>query len=206
MKTRIAIASLLTILMITQGKAQTNLSFGVRAGINFQNLTGKDITGDKYVNKLKTGFNIGANVEVPVATDFYLQPGVLFSAKGAKYDNADDKTNLSYIEVPVYFIYKPVLGAGKLLLGVGPYAAFAVGGKYKTGNTSTDVDFGDQPGDIKRFDAGGNFLVGYELSNHLSAQLNAGLGLININNREQGDSKSSLKNTGFGVSVGYRFN
>jgi hypothetical protein len=59
---------------------------------------------------------------------------------------------------------------------------------------------------LKRFDAGGNFLVGYELSNHLSAQLNAGLGLININNRGQGDTKSSLKNTGFGLSLGYRFN
>ncbi|MCW3117581.1 MAG: hypothetical protein JWM28_1663 [Chitinophagaceae bacterium] len=206
MKTKIVIVSLLTVLIITNTKAQTNLSFGVRAGVNFQNLTGKDDAGDKYSNKLKTGFNLGANVEIPVATDFYLQPGVLFSTKGAKYKNIDAKTNLSYIEIPVNFIYKPVLGDGKLLLGVGPYAAFGIGGKDKVGNTSSDVQFGSQPGEIKRFDAGGNFLVGYELSNHLSAQLNAGLGLVNINNRPDGDTKSSLKNTGFGVSLGYRFN
>jgi len=35
--------------------------------------------------------------------------------------------------------------------------------------------------------------------------LNAGLGLINMYNRPDGDSESSLKNTGFGVSLGYRF-
>jgi hypothetical protein len=89
---------------------------------------------------------------------------------------------------------------------VGPYAAFGIGGKDRLGNTDTDIKFGSAPDEFKRFDAGGNFLFGYELSNKLSAQLNAGLGLVNINNRGIGDTKSSLKNTGFGVSVGYRFN
>jgi len=206
MKAKIAIASLLTVLLISQARAQSGVTFGVRAGINFQNLTGKDEQGDKYSNKLKTGFHIGGNAEIPVAPDFYLQPGLLFSTKGAKFKNSDVKTNLSYIEIPVNFIYKPVLGDGKLLLGVGPYAAFAVGGKYKSGSMSTDIKFGSNTDDdMKRFDAGGNFLVGYELSNHLSAQLNAGLGLVNIGNRAPGDSKSSLKNTGFGLSIGYRF-
>ena len=70
---------------------------------------------------------------------------------------------------------------------------------------SDDIKFGSNPDEMKRFDAGANFLAGYELSNHFSAQLNAGLGLINLVNREQGDTKSSLKNTGFGLSLGYRF-
>ena len=206
MKTKIAIVSLLTVLLVTKAGAQNGVTFGLRAGINFQNLTGKDEAGDKYSNKLKTGFNIGANAEIPVATDFYLQPGVLFSTKGAKYNDNDSKTNLSYIEIPVNFLYKPVLGEGKLLLGVGPYAAFAVGGKFKSGGISSDINFGSNADDdVKRFDAGANFLFGYELSNHLSAQLNAGLGLVNISNRQPGDTKSSLKNTGFGVSLGYRF-
>jgi len=206
MKAKIAIVSLLTVLLISQARAQSGVTFCVRAGINFQNLTGKDEQGDKYSNKLKTGFHIGGNAEIPVAPDFYLQPGLLFSTKGAKFKNSDVKTNLSYVEIPVNFIYKPVLGDGKLLLGVGPYAAFAVGGKYKSGSASTDIKFGSSTDDdMKRFDAGGNFLVGYELSNHLSAQLNAGLGLVNIGNRAPGDSKSSLKNTGFGLSIGYRF-
>ena len=66
-----------------------------------------------------------------------------------------------------------------------------------------DIDFGDD-GELKRFDAGANFLAGYEFSNKLSFQLNAGLGLVNILNTESGDD-AKLKNTGFGISLGYRF-
>src|SRR3954464_11000516 len=118
MKRIILSCTLLSLVCICHAQTQ-NISFGVRAGVNFQNLTGKDASGDKYENKLKTGFDIGANVEIPVATDFYLQPGVLFATKGASQKVGDGKTNLSYIEIPVNFIYKPLLGAGHLLLGVG---------------------------------------------------------------------------------------
>jgi len=209
MKTKSLIVAVVIFLAGTSAFAQTSdgVTFGVRAGINFQNLNGKDASGDKLDNKLKTGFHVGANAEIPVATDFYVQPGVLFSTKGAKNDGIINlKWNLSYIEIPVNFLYKPVLGDGKLLLGFGPYAAFAVGGNTESGDVKVDINFGNGNGDdMKRFDAGANFLAGYEFSNKLSFQLNAGLGLLNLANRSDGDTKSSIKNTGFGVSVGYRF-
>jgi hypothetical protein len=207
MKMRIVIVAVLAFLVTANGFAQEDISLGVRAGVNFQNLTGKYSNGDKYSNKLIAAFNGGANVEIPVATDFYVQPGLLFSTKGAKTkDGLDSKINLSYLELPVNFLYKPELGNGKLLIGFGPYAALAVGGKYKIGSTKTNVVFGKDPGKIKRLDAGANFLAGYEFSNKLSFQLNSGLGLVNLTNRTPGDGKSSLKNVGFGVSAGYRFN
>ncbi len=118
----------------------------------------------------------------------------------------EGKTTLSYIELPVNFIYKPELGEGRMILGFGPYAAYGIGGKAKIDDSESDVAFGDEPWETKRFDAGANLLAGYEFSNKLSFQLNAGLGLVNINNRAENDSKSTTKNTGFGVSLGYRFN
>ena len=117
---------------------KSGLSFGLRAGVNFQNINGKNENGDNLSNKLVPRFHIGANVELPVATDFYLQPGLLFSTKGAKAEEMvggqmmTEKINLSYLEVPVNFLYKPVLGKGKLLLGFGPYIAFGLGGKVKS--------------------------------------------------------------------------
>lgn len=199
-------------------KAQESTTFGIRAGVNFQNINGEDYQGKDLDNKLKTGFHVGVNAEVPVAPEFYVQPGVLFSTKGAKSDVDEDiKVNLSYIEVPINFLYKPTLGAGKLLLGIGPYVAFAVGGKYTDANgKKTDFKFEN---DItaaqyltgtpyaKRLDFGGNFLVGYELSSKISAQLNAQLGMAKINPKIEGVSndESKSKNTGFGVSLGYRF-
>lgn len=209
MKTKSVIVAAIIFLAGTSAFAQTanGVTFGIRAGVNFQNLNGKDASGDKLDNKLKTGFHVGANAEIPVATDFYVQPGALFSTKGAKNDGSIDfKWNLSYIEIPVNFLYKPVLGDGKLLLGFGPYAAFAIGGNAESGDVKVDIDFGSDDGDdLKGFDAGANFLAGYEFSNKLSFQLNAGLGLLNLANRPNGDNESSIKNTGFGVSLGYRF-
>ena len=79
------------------------------------------------------------------------------------------------------------------------------GGNVKGGNTDIDIEFGNGDGETKRFDAGANLLAGYEFSNRFSFQLNAGLGLINMYNRPDDDNETTLKNTGFGVSLGYRF-
>lgn len=188
-----------------------NTTFGIRAGVNFQNLNGKDESDRNLKNKMKVGFNIGANAEIPIAQDFYVQPGLLFSTKGAKLENTDIKVNLSYLEIPINLLYKPVLGDGKLLLGFGPYLGFAVGGKVD----DTDIKFekeisqaesGNGTPYLKRFDAGANLLVGYELSSRISAQLNAQLGLVNIQPKITGlDTDAKTKNTGFGISIGYRF-
>jgi hypothetical protein len=190
-------------------------TFGIRAGVNFQNINGDDYDGDKLDFKLKTGFHVGVNAEIPIAPEFYIQPGLLFSTKGAKVDDdADTKINISYLEIPVNFLYKPMLGTGNLLLGFGPYAAFGIGGKVKSDDGDVDIKFdsdvdpdeldGEVP--LKRFDFGANFLAGYEFSNKVSVQLNAQLGLVKINPKFNGeDTDAKYKNTGFGVSVGYRF-
>ena len=215
---------LAAITFIAEAQTSDHPSFGFRAGINFQNINGKDENGDKLSNKIVPRFHIGVNAELPIATDFYVQPGLLFSTKGAKSTEpiggqpADQKLNLSYLEVPVNLLYKPVLGKGKLILGFGPYIAFGLAGSVKTegsGQTATtDVKFKNtvKPSDpagkayFKPVDAGANLLFGYELSNKWSAQLNAQLGLTKINPSNEGASndKSSWKNTGFGVSIGYR--
>ncbi len=208
MKAKMLFYSVIASLLLTvPALAQSDVTFGIRAGVNFQNLNGKDADGHKLENDLKTGFNAGVNAEIPVGIDFYLQPGLLFSTKGAKYDiqGTEITRNISYLELPINFLYKPELGEGHLLLGFGPYAAYAVGGKIKGGSTDIDMEFGNEIGETKPFDAGANLLAGYEFSNNLSFQLNAGLGLINMYNRPNDDSETSLKNTGFGVSLGYRF-
>jgi Outer membrane protein beta-barrel domain len=196
------------LLLATNSFSQT--SFAVRAGIQFFNLNGKDENGDNLGNKLNTGFHIGANAEIPVAEDFYVQPELLFSVKGAKtkYSGSDVKTKLNYLELPVNFLYKPALGEGKLLLGFGPYLAYGLGGKVTDGSNEADVKFDNSPGTsldavyLKPIDAGANILFGYEFANRVSAQFNAQLGLVNINPYS---SDAVIKNTGFGFSVGYRF-
>lgn len=228
---KIIILSMTLILLTSVSNGQktatqqaTETSFGIRGGINFQNINGKDGNGDKMENDLVTRFHIGVNAEIPVAPDFYFQPGLLFTTKGAKNKSVilsqtvTTKYNLAYLELPLNLVYKPVLGSGRLILGFGPYIGFGIGGKakYEGGSLSAEEDIkfkskvkSSDPDDVvyfKPLDAGANLVAGYEFSNKVSFQLNTQLGLTKINPEYEGavNDKSSYKNTGFGVSVGYR--
>jgi hypothetical protein len=188
-------------------------TLGLRGGVNFQNINGKNSSGDKLENKLLTGFHGGLNIEIPVGSGFYVQPGLLYSRKGAKLENSDTKAKLSYIDVPVSLVYKPVLGTGNMLLGFGPYVGFGLGGKVNNGNNEVDIEFNNDPVNtlsytrFKKLDAGANLLAGYEFNNKVSFQLNAQLGLVDINPEmiNASNDKTNWRNTGWGVSIGYRF-
>jgi hypothetical protein len=191
-------------------------TFGIHGGVNFFNITGKDGNGGDLSNEVVTGFSSGVNAEIPLGTGAYLQPGVDFTRKGA--ENGNNKVTLNYIDIPVNFIYKPILGTGNLVLGAGPYLGIGVGGKAKSSNNGStsieqDVVFTNKYNNttplvpqFSKLDAGANFLAGYEFANKLSLNLKAQLGLKNISpDTDNSNDKSSLKNTGFGFAVGYRF-
>ena len=199
-------------------------TFGVRAGVNFQNITGKYGNDVKMKNDLIPGFNVGVNAEIPIAPTFFIQPGVLFTTKGAKLEENSSQsytatTHLSYIEIPVNLVYKPLLGTGRLIAGFGPYVDFGVGGKIKYDGTNApadkDIKFqksvsgsdNNSYGYYRGFGAGANMLFGYEFANKLSFQLNAQLGLTDINPETEASMSNNAKatNTGFGISAGYRF-
>lgn len=200
------------------------ISFGLRGGVNFQNINGKDRSGDNLKLDMATRFNAGVVIQVPVAPEFYFQSGLLYTTKGAKSSKdflgvgTTGEYKLSYLELPLNFLYKPLLGTGHLLLGFGPYVAYGLSGKakFKIGNVSNDqnIVFAKDYSNVnaygqyfKRMDFGGNLFFGYELSNGISLQLNTQLGLakINADNTTDPNDKTSFKNTGFGLSLGYMF-
>src|SRR6476659_9235022 len=113
-------AGLLSIGVFAQSKNYSagTTTIGITGGVNWNNINGKTSTGDNLDNKLKTGFNGGVNLEFPVSNGFYLQPGVEYRQKGSELNNGNELM-LSYIDIPVNFIYKPTLGTGGMLLGFG---------------------------------------------------------------------------------------
>lgn len=191
MKTRLI--SLIMILLlsaplaIAQSTDKAKMSFAILGGVNLQNLNGKYANGDKLTNDMIVGFHAGVNIQMPIAPQFFFQPGLLFTTKGAKYSDGSS-TKLSYIELPLNLVYKALLGNGKFMLGFGPYLGYAI--KIKGG-------------DYKAFDAGGNIFAGYELAGGIFFQLNTEIGMLDIN--DGNPLYKSVKNTGFGLSVGYRF-
>lgn len=196
-------------------------SFGIYGGVNFQNINGKDATGDKLENKMVTRFHVGINEEIPVAPEFFFQVGLQFISKGTKgtisYNDKPVTRTLSfnYLEIPLNFVYKPLVGTGNFILGFGPYVGYAIGGKAKfegeSLNGEQDIKFQKSAPDsdpnnaiyFKNLDVGANFFFGYQFVSGINMTFNSQLGLININSEVSNDLAE--KNTGFGLSLGYRF-
>jgi hypothetical protein len=227
MKTRLITFALILMLSIPLAIAQSTdkakTSFAILGGVNFQNLYGKDNNGEKLKNDMIIGYHAGINIQIPIAPQFFFQPGLLFTAKGAKndYGSLTGKYRISYIELPLNIVYKASLGKGYFMIGVGPYIAYGIVGKASIENETTtietDIEFKNvvETGDhndpyVKAFDAGGNIFAGFELECGLFLQLNGQLGMLKINPEDKrtevilGD-KLSAKNVGFGISLGYRF-
>ena len=230
MKTKTKLLALSAVFILATCNLHAQAGFGIQGGVNFQNINGKDGSGEKLTNSLITGFHAGVNVNIPVATDFYFQPGLLFSVKGSKNDffsppskasgDYATTTRISYLEVPLNLLYRPLVGKGHILLGFGPYIAYGIGGKENSdfGSLSYErkVKFKNSVSDMtdlienayyRPFDAGANIFFGYELSNGIFLQMDAQLGMLKINPEYSwiSDDKRSYKNTGFGFSIGYRF-
>lgn len=180
------------------------MSFGILGGINFQNLNGKLSGGDKLENDMLLGFHGGVNVQMPIAPEFYFQPGLMFAIKGAKNttiilgSEITDEIKLNYIEVPLNLVYKGALGNGFFMLGFGPYLAYGISGKQVVHGNSLSYERGV---DYNAFDAGANIFAGFETAGGLFLQLDTQFGMLDIDP----DENSTAKNTGFGLSLGYRF-
>lgn len=197
--------------MLIAGLSFGQVKWGVVAGPNFSSATVKS-GGDKETSDLLVGVRAGITADLPLADEFFIGTGLLYAGKGGKNkDNSDFKTTLSYLQLPILFTYKPQVGSGNLVLGVGPYLAYGLSGKHKggIGNLTGDLKaFDDESGPykLKRFDAGAGIQVGYELPQGVYFGLNTDLGLVNVASETSlGGQDFSWKNTSFGVSVGYKF-
>lgn len=213
MKKLLTLSSLMLLTMLSASAQRVRLRAGPEMGINFTNMTARyeDIDGDdeRESGDIKAGVKIGGVVDIGLTRHFAIQPGLFFSQKGYRNEigRFDYSFNVNYLEFPINFLYKTSPSpAGRFFVGGGPYLATAVGGKYEDedGNDES-LDFGDNArnDDLRGFDAGMNITLGYEMPFGLFFRGNYGIGLANI--RPDGDSDNSLRNWGFGLSVGFLF-
>lgn len=209
-------------------RSTEEITYGIEGGINFSTLTG-DIDLDH-----RTGFNIGAVVNIPILESLYIKSGVRFSQKGAKYDSfdfkdyegLDIKSTASYLEIPILASYRYNFdNSSQLQINVGPYLAFGVGGKTKievTDNSDANYEyydgvefdtFGDH-GLLNRFDLGLEFSIGITLANQFYIGAGYDLGLLNIANddffdrlaeEEEAYHDISIKNGSWVINVGFTF-
>jgi outer membrane protein with beta-barrel domain len=182
--------------------------FGVKGGLNLSTLTG-DVADD---TSSKIGFHVGGFAEIKLSEKFSIQPELLFSTQGYKYEENDsefdysyeEKLNLSYLNIPVMAKFYV---AEKFSLEAGPQLGILLSAKGKVEERIGDVTVSEDH-DVKdayeSIDFGVNFGAGYDFTENLSAGLRYNLGLTNIAKSEDGQDYK-INNSVFSLSVGYKF-
>lgn len=188
--------------------AQT--TFGIKAGPDFSSLA-KKIQGSKITSKGLIGLEGGVYANIPAAPELIVQPALLYSGKGGQYniDGYNQTQRLNYLTVPIDLLYKPEMpnGSGSWFVGAGPYFAYGFSGKVSDNspNSTTADPFKNYGGgaSLKRFDAGADVQVGYEMASGFNIGLSADLGLLNI--AATGNQQGTSHNTSFAILLGYTF-
>ncbi len=186
---------------LTIGAGQMNaqdklVTLGVKAGVNLSTLGG-DVDDMKSVFK----YQVGVTADIAVTENLYILTGLDLQTKGAKYkpeSGTNIKYNPMYLQMPVHVGYKFNLFSDlKLVVNAGPYIAYGIGGKAKSGDESLKL-FGDDI--LKRLDYGIGGGIGVELG-MFSVGAGYDLGLANISDIDGG----KIRNRNAYLTVGVKF-
>lgn len=189
MKKTILTATMVLVLAFANAQGtKKEISYGVKGGLNLASLSG--------ANSPKTliGYQIGGFAEIRLGNKFALQPEIVYSTQGVKYDNfgTDFTFNLNYINIPIlakYYI------ADALSLDLGPQIGFLTAAKFEGT---------DQKDNEKAFDFGFNAGAGYNVGKNIVVGLHYNLGLLGLNKNPPAGAKE-VNNSVFQFSFGYKF-
>ena len=190
-------------LAVTANAQKGSTTFGVKAGANFYSIGGSDAdeAGLDEKRKTKIGLAIGGLVNIPVSTQFSVQPEVLFSQEGNLQKEGDVKVaiNLAYINIPVMLQYNNPSG---FYAETGPQVGFLMSAKSKI-DDGTDEEETDIKDELKSIGFSWALGAGYKLKNGLGFGARYNLGLSTLDDAEEDATK--LTSSGFHVGVFYTF-
>lgn len=169
-------------------QAQT-LHYGIKAGYNAAN-----IGGDVNDAKTLSAFHVGFLAEIELTDKFSIQPEVLYSAQGAKY-NSGRKSNIDYINVPILAKYYFI---DELAVEAGPQIGFLTKSEDKWNGET--VDYKDE---TKSLDLSLPVGLSYRFPINVFIAARYVFGLSNFNDLDNSNYK--MNHQVFQASLGYRF-
>ena len=230
MKIKIVSFLAAVLLIASAASAQESGAF-IRGGINFANVS---VTNDGKVDDANTltSFQVGFIGDISLGSVFYLQPGVVFTGKGAKTQRGNESGatyrkevfNPYYIEIPANLVIKAPIGSdSKFFVGAGPYLGVGIAGKNKIEGkisgvsykgesdikfsnddpTTLDREEGAQFGVLRRFDYGLNGTAGIE-TNAVVIGVGYGYGLAKLASGTNSNANDNNKHRGFNVTLGIK--
>ena len=176
-------------LMLGIAQAQ-DFNFGVKGGINVASIGGNSYVGLGGFGS-KVAFHLGGVAEVPISEKFSIQPELLYSSQGSKwnYNSSDGNLKLDYINLPI-------LGKYHIIKGLSAEAGPVVGYLISTNEEAEDSRF-------SKLDVAFAIGASYSLNDHILFGLRYNKGILNINNDSNIDG--SNQNNVFQIFAGYSF-
>ena len=188
----------------TSTDTRENFKFGVKAGINLSNVY--DEEGDDFVADSKVGFAGGAFVSIPLGTFVGIQPEVMFSQKGFKFESngllGDNKftRTTSHLDIPVHLQIKPI---ESLSILVGPQFSYLLNTKNEFNGYRAEQEQEINDENYKKGVIGLSAGVDFNIDNFiLSARAAWDLSKTNEDGEE---SSLRYKNQVIQFTVGYTF-
>jgi hypothetical protein len=165
------------------------VKFGVKAGVNYANQNGSNITvnSTNYDTEAITSYHAGLIAEVKVTDGFSIQPELLYSTQGATYKNAFEefKNEVGYLSIPL--LAKIHLNK-TFSLDLGPQASFLL---------SERNNFDVNNAETFEFAAVGG--LGINITKNFFLQGRYVLGL------SEASKEAEVKNSALQVSAGFTF-
>jgi len=180
---------LLTALLSVSISQAQDFTFGVKGGLNIASVGGNAYSGLGGLGS-KIGFHLGGVAEFPISEKIAVQPELLFSLQGTKwnYGVGGDDLNLGYVNLPILGKYYILEG---LSAEAGPLVGFLL---------TTNVDDDDR---FKKLDIAFAIGASYKLNENIFFSLRYNKGIANINDDSFTNDKS--QNNVFQLSAGYAF-
>ena len=199
---------------MTASVAQAQFHAGMRGGLNVSSMYGNTIPviAEGPGAEGKAGAQIGLIGELAMGRVFAVQPSLLFSMAGytsrskAGFEEKAMSYQLNYLQVPLNALVKLPLGKkANIFLYLGPYAGYALNGKYKmeeiedrkiVKTEKIKVRFGNDG--LKRFDAGAGFGLGFQ-AGAVQFDLGMTMGMMNIHHVKGYE----MKNYNLALAISY---
>jgi hypothetical protein len=191
------VLTLIAVCAFTFASFAQGVTFGAKAGINLANQK-YEAEGFSVSPDARVGFHIGGFATIMFSETFGIQPELLYSAVGSKFDFSGDEmvSKWSYITVPVMFRYQPI---ELLNIHAGPQFGILAGAKSEVDGESVDIE------NTKGLEIAAAFGAGIDLPMGLGFSGRYVLGLSNIVDETEDFEGYSIKNNVFQLSVTYRF-
>ena len=184
--------------------------FGIKGGMNVSSLS-KDASLSDQGSKI--GFNAGVFMNAPLSAKFSIQPELIYTQMGEKYDGIMPITNdrisgskhLDYVALPVMFQYN---ATPSFYLEAGPDFGLLVSAKDKAKNetTGTTLSESDNYKDaLNGFNFGVGIGAGYYFTPNIGLTARYVAGVTDIYKDGNNPGSDAVRNNTFQVGLAYKF-